>query len=208
MQTVRSWGIPRSKIRRFSVSAFAKRDVTSYVSTKYFIPVHSLARASLMASITALLHTENDGLRLGRALETLYACDDILIVDHGSRDSTVRVAHEYGARVVDAELGSLPRQYLQFARAEWILSLDPCESLTEKLAASLFEWKSESWQTAGSASAFSVFLREETARGWREISAAQTRLVPQSWNLWAGRFPIDEPSAHALEGEVLRFSFP
>jgi glycosyltransferase involved in cell wall biosynthesis len=161
-----------------------------------------------MASITALLHTENDGLRLGRALETLYACDDLLIVDHGSRDSTVRVAHEYGARVVDAALGFPPQQYLQFARTEWILNLDPCESLTEKLAASLFEWKSESWQTAESASAFSVFLREETASGWKEISAAQTRLVPQSWKLWKGRFPIEEPSARALEGEVLRFSFP
>ena len=60
-----------------------------------------------MTSITALLHTKNDALRLGRALETLYACDDILIVDHGSRDATVRVAREYGARVVDGRARSL-----------------------------------------------------------------------------------------------------
>jgi hypothetical protein len=171
-----------------------------------------------MASITALLHTENDALRLGRALETLYACDHILVVDHGSRDATVRVAREYGARVVSAASGAAPADYLLSARPSenpgfaspgWILCLDPHESLTEKLAASLFEWKSEAFHAqAPAAPAFSVFLREETAEGWVEVPAAQTRLVPQTWKLWKGTFPVDEPSALALEGELLRFVFP
>jgi hypothetical protein len=162
-----------------------------------------------MASITALLHTENDGLRVGRALETLYPCDDILIVDHGSRDSTVRLAHEYGARVVAATPGFSSQDYLQSARPGWILFLDPCESLTEKLAASLFEWKSEKFDAKVPAPpAFSVFLREETAQGWVEVPAAQTRLVPQSWRWWEGKYPIYEPSAPTLEGELLRFVFP
>ena len=60
-----------------------------------------------MTSITALLHTENDALRVGRVLETLYPCDQILVVDHGSRDASVRIAREYGARVVDAADGDL-----------------------------------------------------------------------------------------------------
>ena len=167
-----------------------------------------------MTSITALLHTENDALRLGRALETLYACDDILIVDHGSSDATVRVAREYGARVVEARSGSSPGDYIRSANpssteARWILCLDPHESLTEKLAASLFEWKSESSDTkAPAAAAFSVFLREETAEGWVEVPAAQTRLVPQTWNAWKGTFPAHESSAIVLEGELLRFAFP
>jgi glycosyltransferase involved in cell wall biosynthesis len=131
-----------------------------------------------MASITALIHTENDALRLGRALETVYPCDDILVVDHGSRDATVRVAREYGARVVEARAGATQRDYAQFAKPGWILCVDPRESLTEKLAASLFEWKSEKLQVRA---AFSVFLREETAEGWVEVPAAQTRLVPQDW---------------------------
>ena len=162
-----------------------------------------------MASITALLHTENDALRLGRALETLYPCDDILIVDHDSRDATVRIAHEYGATVVSATLGFSSQDYLRFARAGWVLFLDPCESLTERLAASLFEWKSEMLDAKVPArSAFSVFLRDETAQGWVEVPAAQTRLVPQSWTMWNGKYPIHEPSALALEGELLRFVFP
>jgi glycosyltransferase involved in cell wall biosynthesis len=184
-----------------------------------------------MVSITALLQTHNDALRLGRALETLYACDEILIVDHDSRDATVRVAREYGARVVDARPGAEPGDYLHLgslsrgfeslpsknagsanpapANSRWILCLDPRESLTEKLAASLFEWKSEAVHgRVPVVPAFSVFLREETAQGWMEHPAAQTRLVPQAWNLWNGALPAHEPSAVPLAGELLRFVFP
>ena len=162
-----------------------------------------------MPSITALLHTENDALRLGRALETLYACDDILIVDHGSQDATVRVAREYGARVVAATAGFSSQEYLPYVRAGWILCLDARESLTEKLAASLFEWKSEALPANSSAaSVFSVFLREETAQGWVDVPTAQTRLVPRGWRSWKGRYPLHEPAAVALEGELLRFVFP
>ena len=67
-----------------------------------------------MPSITAVLHTENDALRLGRALETLYPCDDIVVIDHESRDATVRIARQYGAKVVDATATRLPQNYLQW----------------------------------------------------------------------------------------------
>lgn len=162
-----------------------------------------------MVSITALLHTQNDALRLGRALETLYACDDILVVDHGSHDHTVRVAREYGARILEARPEISFGYYLQFTRGGWTLCLDPCESLTEKLAASLFEWKSESLNpNSPAAPAFSVFLRKETAHGWVEDPVAQTRLVPQTWCFWSGKFPVHDTAAHPLEGPLLRFVFP
>jgi len=164
-----------------------------------------------MPPITALLHTENDALRLGRCLETLYPCDEILVVDHGSQDLTIRIAREYGARVLSAELGASPDAYLQSVRQSlrpgWVLCLDPRESLTEGLAASLFEWKSLSPGSL-SAGAFSVFLRKETARGWVNIPAPQVRLVPSNWDRWDRTFPAPDPSAWALEGELLHFVLP
>lgn len=160
-----------------------------------------------MPAITALLHTQNDALRLGRCLETLYPCDHILVVDHGSHDSTVGVAREYGARVTDALHGASPGDYVRAAESAWIFCLDPHESVSESLAASLYEWKSSAC-AAASASAFSVFLREEREDGWVQSPVAQTRLVPPNWNCWDGRFPSADPSARALEGELLRFVFP
>jgi len=158
-----------------------------------------------MPPITALLHTENDELRLGRCLETLHPCDEILIVDHRSQDRTVRIAHEYGAIVLRAEPGASPDFYLRRIGSGWLFCLDPRESLTENLAASLFEWKSLSSNSAP-AFTFSVFLREETAEGWVDLSVPQTRLIPHNWNRWEGRFPANDPSAVALEGELLRFA--
>ena len=86
-----------------------------------------------------------------------------------------------------------PEDYFRFAAEGWTLCLDPCESLTEKLAASLFEWKSEGWHgKTPAAPAFSVFLREETAQGWVDVPVAQTRLVPKAGTRGGEsfRFPI------------------
>jgi hypothetical protein len=179
--------------------------------TQAYVPLHPAAGASrtlltlriFMPSITGVLHTKNDGLRVGRCLETLYPCDDIVVVDHGSSDATVQVARTYGASVLKAKNGASIDQYLRSIQG-WVLCLDPSESLTESLAASLFEWKTGD----AARGAFSVFLREETPTGWVENPAAQTRLVPRSWERWDGRFPTHEPAAVALQGELLRFVFP
>jgi glycosyltransferase involved in cell wall biosynthesis len=164
-----------------------------------------------MPSFTALLHTHNDALRLGRALETLYPCDEILVVDHSSSDATVPVAREYGAHVIAAAVQgkdeSIAATYVQMARYDWILCLDPREALTEGLAASLFDWKLEEHQQAAGAT-FSIFVREEGTDGWRDLALPQTRLVPRSWNLWQGYLPADNPAASPLEGSLLRFHYP
>lgn len=159
-----------------------------------------------MPSITALLHTNNDALRLGRLLETLYPCDRVIVVDHESNDGTVQVAREYGAAIVDAKHGAKPQHFLGGNSAEWLLCVDPRESLSESLAASLFEWKLE--VLPSNVAGFSVFLREETAEGWVQNPEAQMRLVPGNWDRWNGRVPIHDSSAIALEGELLRFVFP
>lgn len=156
-----------------------------------------------MPGITALVHTRNDALRLGRCLETLYPCDEILIVDHGSSDGTLRVAHEYGAKVAQASQAA--QAYARQSSCGWILCLDARESLTESLAASLYEWKTES---PSDQSVFSMFLREETPEGWIGNPTPQTRLVPSGWNDWQGNFPANEVAACTLEGDLLRFVLP
>ena len=158
-----------------------------------------------MPAITALLHTKNDALRLGRALEMLYLCDDIVIVDHGSDDGTVQLASKYGAHVFAACEETSPEVYLESARQNWILCLDPHESLSERLVSTLYEWKS---QQSPSSPAFSLYLREETAAGWVAHPIPQTRLVPSDWSRWNGTMPVNDPSSPALDGELLRFAFP
>jgi len=159
-----------------------------------------------MPAITAVLHTHNDALRLGRALETLCPCDEILIIDHGSQDDTLRVGKEYGARIVSGLTEFDDVQFIRSVTDGWILCLDPRESLTEGLAAALFEWKSGAMPHP--TSCFAVFQREETSDGWIQNPMPQTRLVPADWNQWEGQFPASRSSAVSLDGELLRFAFP
>jgi hypothetical protein len=165
-----------------------------------------------MPPITALLHTMNDGLRLGRTLEMLLPCAEILILDHHSADATRRIAREYGARVVTADSHATANHYLDLARHDWILCIEPGESITEGLQASLFEWSAQPSRgvagTGAGGSAFAVYVREQTGEKWRELPAPETRLVPRSWALWQGRLPTHEPSAIALQGAMLRFTVP
>jgi glycosyltransferase involved in cell wall biosynthesis len=162
-----------------------------------------------MLSLTALLHTCNDGLRLGRCLETAYACNEIVIVDHGSTDDTLHVAHEFGAKIVRAHWETVEGNEIGPVGlgARWVLCLDPREALSEALAASLLEWK---WNEADSQhpGARAILLREENAHGWVENPVPQTRLVPAKWDRWKGRFPENHPSSATLEGKLLRFAFP
>jgi len=160
-----------------------------------------------MPSITALLHTCNDILRLGRALETLRPCDEILVVDHGSTDGTSALARDYGATVVNAGTVDSPAAYPRMAHSPWLLCLLPCETLSEALEASLFEWKLHPLDDRLSPTAWSVAVREETAEGWVEAEVV-TRFVPRDWAGWEGALPSARGPAPQLDGYLLRFRMP
>jgi glycosyltransferase involved in cell wall biosynthesis len=164
-----------------------------------------------MPPITALLHTRNDALRLGRALEMLLPCSEILIVDHHSVDDSRRIARGYGARIVTADTPTA-NHYLDLARHDWILCLKPTESITESLQASLFEWSvlPDRGVEGGVAdgSAFSVLVREQIGEEWVHHPSPETRLIHRSSTQWQGRLPAPVSSAISLQGGLLRFTLP
>ena len=161
-----------------------------------------------MPPITALLHATNDSLRLGRTLEMLLPCVEILIVDHDSADGTRRIAREYGARIVTADRNSTLNRYLDQASHDWILCMQPGESITESLQASLFEWSLLPETAVAGRASFSLRVREQIGEDWRTVAPPETRLIPRKWALWNGIVPAQDPSAIALEGELLRLAHP
>ena len=160
-----------------------------------------------MPPFSALLHTHNDALRLGRALETLLPCAEILIVDNHSNDTTVRLARRYGARVFSSAALSPPTHYLQHAQSDWILHLNPSESLTEGLQASLFEWSAAA-ASHFSTQAFSVNLLQQLGWQWRQLAEPEIRLVHKQWPHWKGLFPAPDGPSTALQGDLLQLAYP
>ncbi len=65
---------------------------------------------------------------------------EIVIVDSGSTDNTLRIAEEYGARIFTNQWPGYPRQKqfaLDHCTHDWCLSLDADEEITQEMAARL-----------------------------------------------------------------------
>lgn len=160
-----------------------------------------------MPPITAILNTYNDERRLSRVLQTLYPCDEILIVDHGSTDRTLCIARDYAASIPHTVVTPPAHHQLQLARHDWILCLLPSEALTEGLEASLFEWKMRASSDLNNIVAGAVVVREETVAGWSSLPPS-TRLIPRTWTSWEGLLPRNHSQALTLTGDLLRFRLP
>jgi hypothetical protein len=151
-----------------------------------------------MYKVTALMHVSNDAHRLGRALESLRVCDELLVVDHGSDDDTLKIA------IPGVENGA----YATDARHDWILCVLPCEALSEGLEASLLSWKH---QTEGKDEndskqhpALAFALRKEKDGGWEAVPP-QTRLVNRCLVNWTTTLPPETNGALVLPGDLLHF---
>ena len=151
--------------------------------------------------ITALIHTRDNARSLGRALDSLRQCDECIVVDHGSRDETVKVAKEHGARVINAVPGVNRGAYAQDARNPWILCLLPHEAVAEELEASLLEW-TDAEQDAGQMG-FNMAIREQNGAGWKPLEP-ELRLANRKQINWTGDMPPNNPQAPALAGHILR----
>jgi glycosyltransferase involved in cell wall biosynthesis len=157
-----------------------------------------------MAKITALIHTLNDGLRIGRALDSLRACDEVIVIDHGSTDNTEKVARDHGAEVKKGIPGVDRGTYAVDANNDWVLCLCANESLSEPLEASLFEWKSKD---QGEAAGFNVRVREEKDAGWQTHDPV-TRLVNRTKINWTSELPPTTTNHQLISGEILRLHHP
>jgi len=128
-------------------------------------------------------------------------CDDLIVVDHGGADETIRIAHEHGARVLRVTPGEDAAACAGHATYDWVLCLRPEESLTESLEASLFEWRLAAH--TDEETAYNIAIREQQGTGWR-LLPAETRLVNRHKARWSGEMPAADASAPLLQGHILR----
>ena len=86
--------------------------------------------------LSAFLITLNEEANIKKCLESLDFCDEIIVVDSGSTDNTLRIAESFGAKIFHREFTGY-RDQKQFALEqctnEWVLSLDADERITPEL---------------------------------------------------------------------------
>jgi hypothetical protein len=117
----------------------------------------------------------------------------------------VRIAREWGCRICDSKISIADAA--ASAKNDWLLLLNPTESITEGLEATLFEWRIRPIEEVRTIPACSISVRQETPSGWSDGSP-ETRLIPKTWSQWAGVMPASESQSILLQGDLLRFLTP
>ena len=106
-----------------------------------------MARSTLPISATILVKNAQDTIR--ECLDSLQEFDEIILLDNGSSDDTLKIAREFDAlygnlRIYTSEFigfGALKNLAVSYARNEWIFSIDSdevLESRTLELLKNLF----------------------------------------------------------------------
>jgi hypothetical protein len=88
------------------------------------------------ATVCACIIARDEERRLPEALASVSFCDELIVVDSGSRDRTVELARAGGARVVEHPwrgFGAQRNVAIDSTGADWILEVDADERVTPEL---------------------------------------------------------------------------
>ncbi len=87
--------------------------------------------------ISVVVITSNEERMISNCLDTLRSFDEIVVVDNGSKDSTVDLAKRAGAKIVhlhEASFAESRNAGMKAATGDWILYIDADERVTPALA--------------------------------------------------------------------------
>jgi glycosyltransferase involved in cell wall biosynthesis len=86
--------------------------------------------------LSVIVITKNEEAAIGACLDSVAWADEIIVLDSGSTDNTVRICRERGARVFETDwpgFGPQKNRALEKATGEWILSIDADERISPQL---------------------------------------------------------------------------
>jgi glycosyltransferase involved in cell wall biosynthesis len=166
-----------------------------------------------MPFISATIITHNEAANIARAIRSLDCVDEILVVDSGSTDETVKIASDLGARTITHPWEGFSAQKsfaVREARHDWVLSLDADEELNEEARAAIREWK----QSAPQAGAYRFARRAQYLGRWILHSGWypdwKIRLFHRDKAHWARGYVHESVVAkgpvETLNGEILHYT--
>ncbi len=92
--------------------------------------------------ISIVIITKNEEKNLEWCLRKLKWCNDIIVVDNYSSDSTVEIAKKYTDKIYQRKFDNFSNQRnfgISKTSNNWILSIDPDEEVTSELKQEIFE---------------------------------------------------------------------
>ncbi len=95
-----------------------------------------------MYKFSVAIITKNEEKNIGRCLESVKWADEIVIVDSGSTDKTLKICRKYNCKIIESEwlgFGKTKKFAVDSATNNWILSIDADEEVTPDLKKKILE---------------------------------------------------------------------
>ena len=89
-----------------------------------------------MNGISAIIITKNEEHSIRKCLTSISWADEIIVIDSGSKDHTLKICREFGAKIFTKSwrgFGFQKNEALRHAKFKWVLSIDADEIITSKL---------------------------------------------------------------------------
>jgi len=86
--------------------------------------------------ISAIIITKDEELNIHRCLSSLSEIDEVIIVDSGSTDATLKIARSFNCKIIETDwlgYGATRNIGIDQSKNEWILVIDADEELSEPL---------------------------------------------------------------------------
>ena len=166
-----------------------------------------------MPQISAIIVALNESKNITRAIGSLAAADEVVVVDSGSTDDTVRIAESRGARVIQHAWEGFAAQKnfaAAQARYDWIMSLDADEEFDETARQAIQCWKA----TQPTAPGYRFARRARYLGRWILHSGwypdFKLRLYDRRQGEWRGKYVHESVEVagpvETLPGEILHYT--
>jgi len=164
-----------------------------------------------MSKISAVILTKDSEELILECLKSVNFCDEVIVVDAGSKDRTLEIAEKNGAKIIRCE----PNDYansrnlgLKNASSEWILYVDTDERVTNELRDNI---KSQISNIKSNVVAYKL-KRKNFYFGnheWPYIEKLERLFKKEKLKGWYGKIhesPTVEGKVGILEGYLLHYT--
>ena len=169
----------------------------------------------MRVKVTGLVITYNEEEKIETCIRSLQkVCDEVVVIDSFSTDRTKKIAESLGVRFISNEFkGHIEQKNFAITQATYshVLSLDADEALSDELAESILNVKSD-WQ----ADAYSMKRLTRYVNKWIRHGNWYPDIKSRLWDVskgkWQGRNPHDKfvlndkGTAVHLQGDILHYS--
>lgn len=160
-----------------------------------------------MKNISAIIIAKNEEKMIGKALESISFCKEIILITNGSTDSTKEIALNLGAKVFDInsnDFSEIRNFGMQKAEGEWVLYIDADERVSESLKKSIMSVNDNEYS--------SYLIQRKNyyfGKEWPYIENMRRLFKKSDFVRWEGvihETPICNGKIGALDGFLLHFT--